>query len=186
MELALMFVTIVISAVMAGLVSYKVNESKDGRRFVGNKAEELYCHAESIDREFCRFFGDRYSLVGAARSAIGSGDEALERAGATLVNAKMLVGFYFPSLAPALARTIAAVTTAHGALRRWEGASGTASGDDLVIALDRDVAALKDALESLKAAIIETGRAASQPASLIVLRRPAKPALEGRVLRVAA
>ncbi len=181
-----MFITIVISAVTSGLVSYKVNESKDRKRFVGNKAEELYCHAESIDRELSRYFGARYSLIGATRSGLGSGDEALERAGATLVNAKMLVGFYFPSLAPALARTIAAVTTAHGALRRWEAASVTASHDDLVMALDRDVAALKDALESLKAAIIETGRAANQPASFIALHRPAKPGLEGRVLRVAA
>ncbi|MBV8663120.1 MAG: hypothetical protein JO107_08450, partial [Hyphomicrobiales bacterium] len=57
---------------------------------------------------------------------------------------------------------------------------------ELVIALDRDVAALKDALESFKTAIIETGRAAGQPAPLLTFRRPAKPAVEGRVLRIAA
>ena len=117
---------------------------------------------------------------------VGSGEAALEKAGASLVNAKMLVGFYFPSLAPALACTIAAVTTAHGALRRWEGAEAATSGDDLLIALDRDVAALKDALEIFKTAIIETGRAARQPASFVVRRRPAKLPPEGRVLRVAA
>jgi hypothetical protein len=184
-ELALMFITIIISAVMAGLVSYKVNESREGKCFIGKKAEELYCHAEAIDRELSRFFGDRYVLVDSARRGVAPGDEALHHAGLLLVNAKMLVGFYFPALAPALARTIAAVATAHGSLRLWERA-GAEARDDLLIALDRDVAALKDALESLKAAIIESGRASGQPAPFVVFRRPSKPALEGRILRVAA
>lgn len=186
MELALLFITIIVSAVMAGLVSYRVNEFRDGKQFIGAKAEELYCHAEAIDRELSRFFGDRYALINSAQRAAGAGDEALEKAGAVLVNAKMLVGFYFPSLAPALARTIASVTTAHGALHRWERARAGAARDELVIALDRDVAALKDALESFKAAIIETGRAAGQPAPLLALRRSDKPVAEGRVLRIAA
>jgi hypothetical protein len=180
-----MFITIIISAVMAGLVSYKVNESKESKCFVGRKAEELYCHAESIDRELSRFFGDCYTLVDSSPRQIGASNEALHNAGATLVSAKMLVGFYFPSLAPPLARTIAAVATAHGALKLWERAGANAR-DDLVVALDRDVAALKDALESFKAAIIESGRAAGQPAPFVGFRRPAKPAIEGRVLRVAA
>ena len=185
MELALMFITIIISAVMAGLVSYKVNESKENKCFVGRKAEELYCHAESIDRELSRFFGDRYTLVDSSQRQVGASNEALHNAGVTLISAKMLVGFYFPSLAPSLARTIAAVATAHGALKLWERA-GANTRDDLVVALDRDVVALKDALESFKAAIIESGRAAGQPAPFVVFRRPAKPAIEGRVLRVAA
>lgn len=184
-ELALMFITIIVSAVMAGLVSYKVNETREGKCFIGKKAEELYCHTEAIDRELSRFFGDRYALVDSARYEAGPGDEALHNAGSLLVNAKMLVGFYFPALAPALARTIAAVATAHGALRLWE-RSDVEACDDLVVALDRDVAALKDALESLKAAIIDSGRAAGQPAPLGVFRRPSKRALEGRILRVAA
>lgn len=180
-----MFVTIIISAIMAGIVSYKVNESKDGKCFLGKKAEELYCHAEAIDRELSRFFGERYALFDSAWRNEGMGDEALHNAGAILVNAKMLVGFYFPPLAHALARTIAAVATAHGALKVLERAEA-GSRDDFVIALDRDVAALKDALESFKAAIIENGRAAGRPAPFVVFRRPAKRLVDGRVLRVAA
>ncbi|MBV8472278.1 MAG: hypothetical protein JO255_16585, partial [Alphaproteobacteria bacterium] len=129
MELVLLFVTIIVSAIMAGLVSYKVNEFRDGKHFIGAKAEELYCNAEAIDRELSRFFGDRYALIGSAHRAAGAGDEALDKAGAVLVKAKMLVGFYFPSLAPALARTIAAVATAHGALTRWERARAGAARD---------------------------------------------------------
>jgi hypothetical protein len=179
-----MFITIIVSAVMAGAVSYRVNQSREGKCFLGKKAEDLYRHVDAIDRELSRFFGDRYALVGSARSDVSSDDAALENAGVILVNAKMLVGFYFPTLSQALARTIAAVTTAHGALRRWE-CAGPDARDDLVIALDRDVAALKDALESFKAAIIESGRAAAQPTPIVAFRR-AKPSLEGRVLRVAA
>ncbi len=185
MELAFMFITVIVSAVMAGLVTYKINESRESQCFIGKKAEELYCSAESIDRELSRFFGDRYSLLGFDRRAAMSGDDALQSAGMKLVNAKMLVGFYFPSLSPALARTIAAVTTAHTSLGLWEN-SGLSGRDDLLVGLDKDIVALKDALEGFKAAIIENGRTASQRAPFAPFRRPAKPKIEGRVLRVAA
>jgi hypothetical protein len=185
MELAFMLITVIVSAVMAGMVTYKINESRESQCFIGKKAEELYCSAESIDRELSRFFGDRYCLVRPGRPSATPCDDALQRAGMRLVNAKMLVGFYFPALSPALARTIAAVTTAHGSLRRWESADA-AGGDDLVVGLDKDIAALKDALEAFKAAIIEQGRAANDRPAFPAFRRPAKPMIEGRVLRVAA
>ncbi len=185
MELAFMLITVVVSAVMAGLVTYKVNQSKESQCFVGKKAEELYCAAEAIDRELSRFFGDRYSLVGPGRPSATPGEDALQRAGMKLVNAKMLVGFYFPALSPALARTIAAVATAHAGLRLWESA-GASGGGDLVVRLDKDIVGLKDALEAFKAAIIACGRAVNERAAFPALRRPAKPTIEGRVLRVAA
>jgi len=184
MQFSFMFFTIVTSAVMAGLVTYKLNESKELKRFLGGKAEELYCAVESIDRDLSRFFCSRYALVDAERGHADAGYDALENAGATLTNAKMLVGFYFASLSPALARTIAAVTTAHVSLTVWEKAE--AGGDDLIVGLDRDIVALKDALDSFKAAIIESGRNASAATSLVALRRPARPVISGRILRVAA
>jgi len=185
MELAFMLITVIVSAVMAGLVTYKINESRESHCFIGKKAEELYCSAESIDRELSRFFGDRYSITGSGRPSATSGEDALQRAGMKLVNAKMLVGFYFPTLSPALARTIAAVTTAHASLRLWESA-GASGGGDLLVGLDKDIVALKDALEAFKAAIIEQGRAASDRMPFPAFRRPVKPMIEGRVLRVAA
>ncbi len=185
MEPAFMLVTIIVSAAMAGLATYAINESREARGFAGTKAEELYCCAESIDRELSRFFGERYSLIDSDRRKADCGNDALQAAGMKLVNAKMLVGFYFPSLSPALARTIAAVTTAHASLRLWEKA-GASGGDDLLVGLDKDIVVLKDALEAFKAAIIENGRAAADRLVFAAFRRPAKPTIEGRVLRVAA
>ncbi len=185
MELAVMLVTIIVSAAMAGLVTYGINESREARGFIGKKAEELYCCAESIDRELSRFFGERYSLIDSARRQADRGNDALQTAGMKLVNAKMLVGFYFPSLSPALARAIAAVTTAHASLRLWEKA-GASGGDDLLAGLDKDIVVLKDALDAFKAAIIENGRAVNHRPAFAAWRRPAKPTIEGRALRVAA
>lgn len=180
-----MLITVIVSAVMAGLVTYKINVSRESQCFIGRKAEELYCSAESIDRELSRFFGERYSLVQSDRRAAACGDDDLQRAGLKLVNAKMLVGFYFPALSPALARTIAAVTTAHVSLRLWEEALSPGR-DALLAGLDKDIVALKDALEAFKAAIIDNGRSASQRAAFALFRRPVKPMIAGRVLRVAA
>jgi hypothetical protein len=185
MEFAFMLITAGLSAVMAGLVTYKVNESKEARSFRGRKAEELYCAVEALDRELSRFFDGSCTIVDSRRRAGGSSDEAPQIAGARLVDAKMLVGFYFPGLSLALARCIAAVATAHASLRLWENA-GAGNRDDLLVGLDRDVVAVKDSLESFKAAIIENGRAINQPARRFALRRPAAVGAPSRALRVAA
>ncbi len=185
MEFAFMLVTAALSAVMAGLVTYKVNESKEARSFRGAKAEELYRAVEAFDRELSRFFDPRCAIADSSRRAGVSGDDALQIAGAKLVDAKMLVGFYFPALSSSLARCVAAVATAHASLRLWESA-GAANRDDLLEGFDRDVVAVKDSLESFKAAIIDSGRVASQPTGLIALWRPAVAGAPSRALRVAA
>jgi len=65
--------------------------------------------------------------------------------------------------------------------------AGSSGGDNLLIGLDKDIVALKDALEAFKAAIIENGRSATSHRALFVaFRRPEKPMIAGRVLRVAA
>ncbi|HYA72156.1 MAG TPA: hypothetical protein VEF36_03260, partial [Roseiarcus sp.] len=85
MELAFLLITIIVSSVMAGLVTYKINESRESQCFIGKKAEELYCSVESIDRELSRFFGDRYSIIGSEQRGASSGEDALQRAGIQLV-----------------------------------------------------------------------------------------------------
>jgi hypothetical protein len=185
MEFAFMLVTAGLSAVMAGLVTYKVNESKEARSFRGKKAEELYRAVEAFDRELSRFFDPRCAIADSSRRAGVSSDDALQIAGARLVDAKMLVGFYFPALSSALARCVAAVATAHASLRLWESADA-ANRDDLLEGFDRDVVAVKDSLESFKAAIIDSGRVASQPTRLIAWRRRVAISAPGRALRVAA
>jgi hypothetical protein len=179
MDFAFMLVTAGLSAVMAGLVTYKVNESKEARSFRGRKAEELYRAVEALDRELSRFFEGRCTIADSNRRAGGSSDDALQIAGATLV------GFYFPGLSSALARCIAAVATAHASLRLWENASA-GRRDDLLVGLDRDVVAVKDSLESFKAAIINHGRAAIQPTRLMASLRPVAVNAPSRALRVAA
>ena len=126
--------TVLLSAAAAGCATYRLNVSKERLWFTGRKAEELYCVVEALERELSNLFGSRYSLLGDERPASGPDKEDLQRAGAHFVTAKMLVGFYFPSLSPALARAIAAVTTAHAGLKAWEEA-GKAERDRQLIAL---------------------------------------------------
>jgi hypothetical protein len=184
MEFAFMLVTAGLSAVMAGLVTYKINESKEARSFRSRKAEELYCAVDALDRELSRFFDPRSAIADSSRRVSISGGDALEIAEARLVDAKMLVGFYFPALTSALARCVAAVATAYASLRLWESAGG-AHRDDLLEGFDRDVVAVKDSLESFKAAIIDSGRDVNQPTPLIAWRRPTPVGAPSRALRVA-
>ena len=98
--------TLVASVILAAYVTYKMNESRDLRWFMGKKAEELYCSAEAIDREVSKYFGSKYSFSAICGEKLENEQEALIKIGGELVNSKMLIGFYFQSLSPALARTI--------------------------------------------------------------------------------
>lgn len=185
MEAAFLLLTVLLSSAAAGCATYRLNVSKERLWFTGRKAEELYCVVEALERELSNLFGSRYSLLGDDRRASGPEKEDLQRAGAHFVTAKMLVGFYFPSLSSALARAIAAVTTAHASLRTWEEA-GKAERDHHLITLDNAVTELKDALEALKAAVIEKGRLAYVGSSFALAWRSTKARNAGRVLQVPA
>jgi hypothetical protein len=180
-----MLITAGLGAVMAGVVTYKVNESKEARTFRSKKAEELYCAVEALDRELSRYFDPRSAIDDSNRRVANSSGDALRIAEARLVDAKMLVGFYFPALTSALARSIAAVATTDTSLRLWERAGG-ADRDDLLEGFDRDVVTLKDSLESFKAAIVDSGRAVNQPIRLTAWLRPTPVGAPSRALRVAA
>lgn len=183
MELTLTLLTAGLSAAIAAYVAYRVNEDRDARSFRGGKAEELYRVAETLDRELARFFDPRCAVADSNRQLNVAGDDPLPIVAARLADAKMLVGFYFPQLSTALARCIAAVATAHASLRLWEEAGDAADRDGLLDGFDRDVVAAKDAIEGFKAAIIDSGRAASQPRWPFARRRSA--AAPSRALRVA-
>jgi hypothetical protein len=185
MILASLFMTIILSAVAAAMITFRINESRESKHFIGKKAEELYCSAEAVDRELSRYFGDRYSILGFNQRGAGLETDALQRAGAKLVEAKMLVGFYFPALSSTLARTIAAATTAHASLRAWERSDEVVS-DELLVRLDKDIVDLKDALESFKGAIIDDGRGLNRPTRRAIFKRQERLAMESRVLRVVA
>jgi len=185
METSYLVLTVILSSAAAGYSTYYLNVSKDRLWFERRKAEELYLAVQTLERELSNFFGTRYSLMGDNRRISEPEKEALGRAGCHLVTAKMLIGFYFPSLSSALARVIAAVTTAHNGLRAFEKAGAEDSGDLLTI-LDNAIAQLKDALEGLKATIIDSGRPMAQGGRFALFWRPTKGAGAGRVVRVSA
>lgn len=187
MELMSIFLTLLASSILAALVTYKVNESQDRRWFMGRKAEELYCSVEALDRELSKYFGSQYAFGAIegqdAKLEVRTEGSGLSAVGAELVNAKMLIGFYFQSLTPVLARTIAAVTTAVNSLEQWKKLAAS-ERDIQLVRLDTDVAALKDSLEAFKSAVIIAGRPANIRSGFTMLRRAGAPQ-GGRVLRVA-
>jgi hypothetical protein len=185
MDTAYLVLTVVLSAIAAGCSTYYLNVSKDRLWFKHRKAEELYCTVQSLDRELSSFFGTRYSLMGDNTPSSGPEKEALRRAGEHLVTAKMLIGFYFPSISSALARTIAAVASAHQSLKALE-AAHTEDRQKLLAVLDNAVVMLKDALEGLEASIIDIDRPEATRGSPMLFRRPTKQINAGRILRVAA
>ena len=185
METAYLVLTALLGATTAGFSTYYLNISKDRLWFRRRKAEELYCTVQSLDRELSSFFGTRYSLMGDNTRSSEPEKEALRRAGEHLVTAKMLIGFYFPSISSALARTIAAVASAHQSLKSLEAAHAE-DRQQLLAVLDNAVAMLKDSLEGLEASIIDIDRPTAKRGPLMLFRRPTKQMNAGRILRVAA
>lgn len=185
METAYLVLTVLLSAIAAGYSSYCLNVSKDRLWFKRRKAEELYCTVQSLDRELSSFFGTRYSLMGDNTRGSEPERDALRRAGEHLVNAKMLIGFYFPHISPALARTIAAAASAHRSLKSLE-ATETEDRQQLLAVLDNAVAMLKDSLEGLEASVIDIHRPTAKRGPREFFRRPTEQVNTGRILRVAA
>ena len=184
METTYIVLTILLSAIAAGYSTYYLNVSKDKLWFKRRKAEELYCAVQSLDRELSSFFGARYSLMGNNTRGSEVEREALRRAGEHLVTAKMLIGFYFPSISSVLARTIAAVASAHQSLKSLE-AAHTEDRQQLLAVLDNAVAMLKDSLEALEASIVDLNRPIANRGPLMLFRRRTKQMNAGRILRVA-
>ena len=63
MEFALLLLTILLSATCAGLVTHRLNISKERLSFRVRKAEDVYCTAEQLEDVLNNFFADSYSLV---------------------------------------------------------------------------------------------------------------------------
>ena len=178
MEMAILVLTVLLSAAAAGFTTYFLNVSKERRSFHGSKAEELYRATEALDAELSTYFARSYSLH--ATGSSGSSPVELERAAAGLMTVKMLVGFYFPMLSGALTRVIAASTTAHRGLVAYQQMSGVA-GKQALEALDTSVCELKDALETLKTGILTEGRARTR-----VGQRRRRSEARSRVLEIPA
>jgi hypothetical protein len=178
---AILVLTVLASAIAAGVATYCLNISKERLLFVARKSEELFCTIEALDHELSCFYGARYSLVDAARCTTGI--EHLQQANACFATARMLVGLYFPMLMPDLARANAAAATAWRSLETLESAPEP-HRRALLEALDASVCDLKDALDALKSATLVTGRATNQRALFAFSSGSAAKAKSRRVLQV--
>jgi hypothetical protein len=183
MTLALLVLTVVASAIAAGAATYFLNISKERLLFVGRKSEELYCTLEALDVDLSAFYSKRYSLVGASEERTGI--EHLHRAKAYFATVRMLIGLYFPNLAPDLARVSAAAVTAQHGLEGLEHAAQSGRAQPIE-ALDAAVCDLKDAIDGLKAAVLTTGRRANDRKFYAFSWRSPEIVRERRVLQVQA
>jgi hypothetical protein len=180
---AILILTVLTSAIAAGVVTYCLNISKERLLFIGRKSEELYCVVEALDFELSRFYGLRYSLVGGARRP---GDiENLHRANADFATTRMLIGLYFPALWPHLARASAAAATAQSSLEALEDAPQSGRAPEIE-GLDASVCELKDALDGLKTAILTAGHIANKRKFFALSSRSSEAISERRVLQVRA
>lgn len=186
MQVALLFVTTIVSALTAGCAAYLLNISRDRLWFTANKAEELYCVVDLLELELSKVFARSYSLIENSRAPREKRASDFQGAGIHFASARMLVGFYFPLLSATLARSLAAANSAHAALQSCDDASA-ADRESRVVVLDNAVIELKDALEAFKANVVECGRKAQLEGLFALLSRPAPPQRNaGRVMRVRA
>jgi hypothetical protein len=191
MILVLLVLTVVASAIAAGAATYFLNISKERLLFVGRKSEELYCTLEALDGDLSAFYRKRYALVGEMGQGAGqvagqvTGIEHLHRANAYFATVRMLIGLYFPTLAPDLARVSAAALTARHGLESLEEAAQSGRAPRIE-ALDAAVCDLKDAIDALKAAALTTGRRANERSFFALSWRSPQLTQERRVLQVQA
>jgi len=184
MEMAVLILTIVLSAISAGLATYCLNVCKERLSFRAKKAEEAYCAAELLEARLTRFFESRYSLVESGLHPAFSEDS--ESVGDVFVRLKMLVGFYFPALASSFSCAASAAATSYRSLKAFDAAVDGAERQRQVNQLDATVVDMKDALNALKNAILAAGCEEQTVGSFRLFRRPAKSGNGQRVLAVPA
>jgi hypothetical protein len=184
MEMAVLLLTIVLSAISAGLATYCLNVCKERLSFRAKKAEEAYCAAELLEARLTRFFESRYELVETGLHPTFSEDT--ESVGDVFVRLKMLVGFYFPALSLSFSRAASAAATSYRSLKAFDAAIDGGERQSQVSQLDAAVVEMKDALNALKNAILAAGCEEQAVGSFTLFRRSAKSVNGQRILTVSA
>jgi hypothetical protein len=158
MSFAILLLTVLSSASAAAYVTYYLNLSRERLFFLSQKSEELYQTVEALDAELINYYADQYSLLGGPTMAAEG--RALATASRLFSTSRMLIGLYFPALAPELTRLSAATSSAQHCLKRSEDMPG--STEHLEV-LDSTIYELKAAFNALERGIFEkTGRARRQ------------------------
>ncbi len=184
MEVAVLLLTIILSAVSAGLATYRLNVCKERLSFRAKKAEEAYCAAEMLESKLTSFFEGRYSLLGISSQTPIS--EEMESVGECFAKLKMLIGFYFPALGSSFFQATSATATAYRSLKAFETAIDGKERQQQAQLLDATVVDLKDALDALKNNILAVGCKDQEMRPFTFFQRPAKPTNGKRILAVPA
>jgi hypothetical protein len=167
MEATALLLTIVLSAVAAGVASYSLNYSRDRLHFRRLKAEELYSAVEKLDHELNRFFGRSYSLCTNTISRFADSDDLPPNS--LFASVHMLTRFYFPTLSANLMRVFAAAETASERLARCRSANEVDLEEGLLL-LDGAVSELRLGFRDFKGAIVAQQVKARGLVSLLGLR----------------
>ncbi len=185
MEFALLLLTILLSATCAGLVTHRLNISKERLSFRVRKAEDVYCTAEQLEDVLNNFFADSYSLVNHCLPRENEADAKIgEAVGQHFSRLKMLIGFYFPGLRPSLSRVTSAAASAYGALQAYNKAPREEK-EPLAEILDVSVVEMKEAFEAMKENILTVGAKEHVGRRLVFLNRSQKAMRSSRVMPVA-
>ena len=159
MNLATALITIVMSGVVAAVVTYHLNTTKEHVFFMRKKAEELYLAAESFDRSLSSYFIGGYPLVKGEISWNDFNDLAIKNADKVDEDASlqvlMLIDIYFPKLQPIFGKYLEQRTALHRVLNEHKRAYKTGSvGEEFFKPFDLAMRDLSTRAKELKAAII--------------------------------
>jgi hypothetical protein len=151
---------VLVCAAAAGVTALAVFERREARNHAASRAEELYALVEGFDQCLAAYFAMCSSTVAQGRDCA-----PLEEAGwlemmRESVRARTLVSFYFPALWPQMTCADAAISQAAATLRRYE---ADFRDEAAARSVERSLAELKDAMESLKGAIVAAHRNARRP-----------------------
>ncbi len=155
MNIASVFLMGILVVASSALVTYAISVSRERLWLRSKKSEELYHKAEETYLDLCNYFRAHYEL---SRTVVNQNNArdiaALNR---HIVDLKILVGIYFPSLGAQLNGCVSATATAFDMLRLAEAADET-NRDRAVHSLDYAVANVKDTFDKFKAGVLSCGR----------------------------
>ncbi len=147
-------------AATAGLTCYFALERREVRQFGAAKAEELYVVIESFDQGLAAYFAQNCSLIAEGYLYSPQGDSGWSRLTRESARARMLIGFYFPTLWPQMKQADARLSATLSAMRRYHQSREDAETLD---GLEQSLIDLREAMDALKHAVVMTHRDKDRP-----------------------
>jgi|SRR5208282_691878 len=183
MNLASIVLLGILVVASSSFASYLISVSKERLWLRSKKSEELYHKAEETYIDLCACFRARYEL---SRMVV-NGNAARETASINrhIVDLKILVGLYFPSLSQQLSASLAAMATAFDMLALAE-AADESNRDRALHSLDDALCDVKDSFDRFKVGILSSGCVDRTGRISDVLLNRNRRVQSGRVLSVAA